>query len=145
MSERDAPLEARAIVAGHGDYAAGIVSAVEQITGRGALLVPISGAGRSAAQIEEAIRATIEERGLRVIFTDLQAGSCSMAARRLMRAVEGAVLVCGANLPTLLDFVLADNVEPEEAARRALERGRSAMQILVGGGTPPPASGGAAP
>jgi len=120
----------RAVVAGHADYAVGIVSAVEQITGRGAALVPVSGAGRSGAEIEEAIRATLNERGLRVIFTDLQAGSCSMAARRLMRGIEGTVLVCGANLPALLDFVLADDLPPEDAARRAVERGRSAMTLL---------------
>lgn len=137
---------ARAVVAGHGDYAAGIISAVDQITGRGSMLVPVSGAGRSAAEIEQAIRETMTERGLTVIFTDLQAGSCSMAARRMMKGLEGAVLVCGANLPTLLDFVLADGLTPEEAARRALERGRSAM-VMLGGSpsaappTDPPASG----
>lgn len=123
--------EARAVVAGHADYAVGIISAVEQITGRGSRLVPVSGTGRSAAEIEDAIRTTMLERGLKVIFTDLQAGSCSMAARRMMAGVEGAVLVCGANLPTLLDFVLADDLSPQDAAARALERGRSAMTMLT--------------
>lgn len=126
--------EARAVVAGHGDYAVGIVSAVEQITGRGHLLVPISGAGRSAGEIEELIRATMIARGIQVIFTDLQAGSCSMAARRLMRGIDGAVLVCGANLPALLDFVMGTDVPPAEAAARALERGRGSMMMV----TPPP-------
>lgn len=132
----------RAIVAGHGDYATGIISAVDQITGRGALLVPVTGAGRSAAQIEEAIRETMQERGLRVIFTDLQAGSCTMAARRMTRGLEGAVVICGTNLPMLLDFVLAEGVSPEEAARHALERGRSAMAAMAGS---PPAVPPAAP
>ena len=131
MSERP-----RAVVAGHGDYPVGIISAVEQITGRGALLIPVSGAGRSAVDIAEAIRATMLEHDVRVIFTDLQAGSCSMAARRMLSGVDGAVLVCGANLPTLLDFVLADDLAPDEAARRALERGRSAMILLGKGATP---------
>lgn len=126
--------EPRAVVAGHGDYAVGIVSAVQQITGRGDLLVPISGAGRSAGDIEEVIRSTMLERNIRVIFTDLQAGSCSMAARRLMRGFDDAVLVCGANLPALLDFVMAEDVPPREAAARALERGRGAMMLVA----PPP-------
>ena len=126
--------EVRAVVAGHGDYAVGIVSAVEQITGRGHLLIPISGAGRSAGEIEELIRSTMLERGIRVIFTDLQAGSCSMAARRLMRGIDGAVLVCGANLPALLDFVMGTDLPPTEAAARALERGRGSMMMV----TPPP-------
>ena len=32
----------RAIVAGHGEFAAGLVSAVEQITGRGEQLIAVS-------------------------------------------------------------------------------------------------------
>lgn len=135
--------EARAVVAGHGDYAVGLVSAVQQITGHGAVLVPISGAGRSAGEIEELIRTTMLEREIRVIFTDLQAGSCSMAARRLMRGLDGAVLVCGANLPTLLDFVMADGASPQDDAVRALERGRSAM-MLVGPAAPAPEKAGGA-
>lgn len=136
----DAP---RAIVAGHGDYAVGLISAVDQITGRGGLLVPVSGAGRSATQIEEAIRETMQARGLRVIFTDLQAGSCTMAARRMTRGLEDAVVICGTNLPMLLDFVLAEGVSPEEAARHALERGRSAMAAMAG--APAPSAAPAAP
>ena len=130
--------EPRAVVAGHGDYAVGIVSAVQQITGRGELLVPVSGAGRSAGEIEEVIRRTMLERNIRVIFTDLQAGSCSMAARRLMRGLDDAVLVCGANLPALLDFVMAEDLPPREAAARALDRGRGAMMLVQ-----PPADGAA--
>ena len=129
--------EPRAVVAGHGDYATGIISAVQQITGRGDMLIGVSGAGRSAVEIEELIRTTLMERSIRVIFTDLQAGSCSMAARRLMRGVDDAVLVCGANLPALLDFVMADEgLSPQVAAARALERGRGSMMLI----TPPPAA-----
>jgi PTS system N-acetylgalactosamine-specific IIA component len=129
--------EARAVVAGHGDYATGIISAVQQITGRGDMLVAISGAGRSAVEIEDLIRTTLVERSIRVIFTDLQAGSCSMAARRLMRGVDDAVIVCGANLPALLDFVMAEGLSPQEAAARALERGRGSMMLIA---PPPPAA-----
>lgn len=102
------------------------------------MLVAISGAGRSAAEIEELIRTTLVERSIRVIFTDLQAGSCSMAARRLMRGVDDAVLVCGANLPALLDFVMAEGLSPQDAATRALERGRGSMMLI----TPPAAAPG---
>ncbi|MBA3888978.1 MAG: hypothetical protein H0X64_00450 [Gemmatimonadaceae bacterium] len=132
--------EPRAVVAGHGEYASGIISAVQQITGRGDMLIAVSGAGRSAAEIEALIRSTLAERDVRVIFTDLHAGSCSMAARRLMRGIEDAVLVCGANLPTLLDFVMADGLTPQDAATRALERGRGAM-MMVGPSAPPAPAG----
>jgi N-acetylgalactosamine PTS system EIIA component len=121
---------ARAIVAGHAEFAAGLVSAVEQITGRGSQLIAVSVAGLSVQDIEELLRSKMLETGVRVIFTDLQAGSCTMASRRILRGVEDAVLVAGANLPTLLDFVFAEGRPGPEAARHAAERGRAAITAL---------------
>ena len=92
MSERPQPAEApRAIVAGHGDFAAGLVSAVEQITGRGdAARSPIAGAEARAPRTSRRCCASRCSRtGVRVIFTDLQAGSCTMAARRILREMRG--------------------------------------------------------
>jgi PTS system N-acetylgalactosamine-specific IIA component len=119
----------RAIVAGHGDFAIGLVSAVEMITGRGSQLVPVSVAKLSVQDIEQLLRDKMLETGVKVIFTDLQAGSCTMASRRILRGVDDAVLVAGANLPTLLDFVFAEGRTAPEAARHAAERGRSAITV----------------
>ena len=121
---------ARAIVAGHGSFAAGLVSAVEQITGRGRVLMPVAVTGLGAEDIERTLRSLMAETGARVIFTDLQAGSCSMAARRLLRGVPDALLICGTNLPVLLDFVFADDVPAADAARHAAERGRAAISVV---------------
>lgn len=122
----------RAIVAGHGEFAAGLVSAVQQITGRGEQFLPVAIAGLGAEDIERLLREQMLATGIRVVFTDLQAGSCTMAARRVLRGMTDAVVVCGTNLPLLLDFVFNDQAEPAEAARHAAERGRSAI-ALVGG------------
>ena len=123
------PVKPRAIVAGHGDFAAGLVSAVDQITGRGAALVAVSVARLAVADIEELLRQRMVELGVRVIFTDLQAGSCTMAARRILRGMDDAVLVSGANLPTLIDFVFADDKPATEAARHAVDRGKAAISV----------------
>jgi len=130
MSETNgaATLEVRAIVAGHGDFAAGLISAVEQITGRGGMLIPVTVLGLCLDDIEDLLREKMRSSGVRVIFTDLQAGSCTMAARRILRGSPGAVLIAGANLPTLLDFVFAD-AAPTDAARHAAERGRAALTV----------------
>jgi len=79
--------------------------------------------------IESLLRDRMMAAGVRVIFTDLQAGSCTMAARRLLRGIDGGVLIAGVNLPTLLDFVFAEGSDPVEAARHAAERGRSAIAV----------------
>ena len=54
------PTAPRAIVAGHGDFAAGLVSAVEQITGRGAQLIPVSVQRLSVEDIEELLRTRMQ-------------------------------------------------------------------------------------
>lgn len=128
MSEQSSEtLAIRAIVAGHGDFAAGLVSAVQHITGRGEVFRTISARDMSGADLEAALRKAIEETGARVVFTDLQAGSCTMAARRVMRDRDDVLFVAGANLPMLLDFALADEVPAIDAARHAIERGKAAI------------------
>ena len=124
--------EPRAIVAGHGDFAAGLVSAVQLITGRGAALVPFSAKGLSGVDMEGSLRQLVSDTGLRVVFTDLQAGSCTMSARRVFRDRKDAVLIVGVNLPMLIDFVFADQMTPVDAARHAFERGRAAMNLIGG-------------
>jgi mannose/fructose-specific phosphotransferase system component IIA len=117
----------RAIIAGHGEFAAGLISAVQQITGRGDVFTPISARDLSGNDLHDLLVRTVDETGVRVVFTDLQAGSCTMASRRLIRERPDVLLVAGVNLPMLLDFVFADQLPPQEAARHALDRGRSAI------------------
>ena len=130
--------QARAIVAGHAEFAAGLVSAVQQITGRGSQLIPVSVTSLSVEAIEELLRSKMLEANVRVIFTDLQAGSCTMASRRILRGMDDAVLIAGANLPTLLDFVFAEGRTAPEAARHAAERGRAAISVHGTSGATPP-------
>ena len=130
MSEPDVTV--RALVAGHGDFAAGMVSAVHQITGRGDAFVSLSNRDMSAADVERAMREQVDARALEVIFTDLPAGSCTMAARRLQRERPAVVLVTGTNLATLLDFVFHTDIPPAEAAHHAADKGRTAL-VVTGG------------
>lgn len=122
----------RALVAGHGEIAAGLVSAVEQITGMGGVLMPIQVVGLCGDDIRALLHDRLVATGSRVIFTDLQAGSCTMSARRVQRELSGVVLVAGVNLPMLLDFVLSSNPNDVEAATTAAERGRTAVSVHGG-------------
>lgn len=129
MSEQS---EVRALVAGHGDFAGGMVSAVQQITGRGGVFRVISARDLSGADLEALIRKAIDESGVRVVFTDLQAGSCTMAARRVLRDRQDVIFVAGANLPMLLDFALSTEPLAVDAAKHALERGKAAITTVGG-------------
>jgi PTS system N-acetylgalactosamine-specific IIA component len=124
-----APVPVRAIVAGHGSFASGIISAVEQITGKGAVFLAVSNTGLCLDDIQGTLARALDDTGARVVFTDLPAGSCTMAVRRMIRARPGVVLVTGVNLSLLLDFAMQESADPLAAAQAALERGRAAMLV----------------
>ena len=120
----------RAVIAAHGELAAAHIAAIELITGCGAMFAAVSNRDLAPADIERRIREQVDA-GATVIFTDLQGGSCTMAARRVQRAVPGVAVVTGINLATLIDFAVHGELPLGEAIARAVERGRCAL-VLVG-------------
>jgi PTS system N-acetylgalactosamine-specific IIA component len=127
----DSPNKPRAIVVGHGEFAGGLVSAVGQICGMADRLVVLSMMGMTPEDIEQTLRDQLARTGAQVIFTDLPAGSATIAARRIVKDTPGLVLVSGVNLATLLDFVFNTEIPPTDAARAAAERGKASL-IVVG-------------
>ena len=140
-AESGGPTGPVALVAAHGDLAAGLRSAVEQITGRGALLDVLSNRELSGAELEAAIRARLNAAAAYVVFTDMPAGSCALAARRVQRDRPELTVVTGTNLSTLLDFVCAaggacdGDVLSAEGARAVAARAVQRGQVSV---FPPP-------
>lgn len=123
----------RAIVVGHGQFSAGLVSAVGQICGLADKLVVLSNVGQTPQDIEATLRDHLARTGARVIFTDLPGGSATIAARRIAKEDPDIVLVSGVNLATLLDFVFSSAGTPEEAARAAAERGKASLIVIERG------------
>lgn len=128
----DARRTPRALVAGHGDFAAGVVSAVAQITGRGEQFLTLSNRDGSREELEQRIEGLMDDHGVRVVFTDLAAGSCTIAARKVQRRRPELLVVAGTNLATLLDFACHVELAPVECARHAVEKG-SAAPLVIGG------------
>lgn len=125
---------ARAIVMAHGDLAHGLVSAVACIAGEpaAARLLPMSNRTLGGAELAEALRQAVASFGAGVVFTDLPAGSCTVAARRVAHALPGLAVVAGANLPLLLAFALAPRgVAP--GLREAVEKARAALLVAEEG------------
>lgn len=119
----------RAMVIGHKDFAAGIVSAVEAITGRDDLFRTASNYGLDTRGMEAVVRDAIAE-GVAVFFSDLPAGSTTMAARRAQRDFPEITVVTGVSLPVLLDYAFAS--DPVHAVDAAVEKGRAAMMVARG-------------
>jgi N-acetylgalactosamine PTS system EIIA component len=141
-SEPDTAARVLAIVAGHGDWADGVISAVAQITGRGESFLALSNRDMGADEIAEVMRTQTAATGARVIFTDLPAGSCTIAARRLLRERGDLVLVTGANLATLLDFVFQEDHPAADAARHAADKGRASLVVVENPGARGAGAGG---
>ncbi len=117
------------IVAAHGELAAGLVSAVQAITGRGEELLALSNKGLSPSDVVARLGAALDQSGATVVFTDLPAGSCTLAARRLQKERPALTVVVGVNLPMLLEFVLRE-AHGGEDIEAAVGRGREHVRII---------------
>jgi len=122
----------KAIVAGHGTFAEGMLSAIEQITGRTDGFIGVTNRDLSARDVEALMRERLAESGASVIFTDLPAGSCTMAARRIQREQPGLAVVTGVNLATLLDFAFHAESGDAQAVEHAADKGRASL-VVTGG------------
>jgi len=132
MSEGSRPGVVGVVVA-HGGMAQGLVDAVRKIAGvEEHVLVAVSNEGRSPDDLRAEL-ARLTAGGPTVVFTDLQAGSCALTAL----AVSGSartLVVCGANLPMLLDFVFHRTLSLEELSSRLVDKGRQGIRSLTAGG-----------
>ena len=81
----------RAIVAGHGALPDGLVSAVQQITGRGDVLIAFSNAGLGREEIEAGLRERLTAHGV----------SAARSVRFAWNEAAQPNLVNGAGLPAL--------------------------------------------
>jgi mannose/fructose-specific phosphotransferase system component IIA len=122
--------ELRGILVSHGSMAAGMVDAVRRITGvADDVLQAVSNDERSPEELRDAILDRVED-GPAVVFTDLVAGSCTLAARLSCRDRPRVVLITGVNLPMLLDFVFHRADPLEVVARRLVTKGREGVRVL---------------
>lgn len=125
---------ARGLVVAHGGMAEGLVDAVRRIAGNAAdALVAISNEGLGPSELN----AALEERagdGPVVVFADLVSGSCGMAAFSCCRERSDRAVVCGVNLPVLLDFVFHRDLPLDQLVPRLVEKGRESIRPLVKAG-----------
>ena len=119
--------EVRGVVLGHGAMAEGLVSAVRRIAGDLAdSLTPVSNEGKGPQELRDELDALFGDHPV-LVFVDLQAGSCGMAALSCCRDSERRRVVCGVNLPMLLDFVFHRSLPLGELADRMVETGQGAI------------------
>jgi len=123
----------RAIVFAHGDIAAALVAAVEDITGIKGALVPLTNDTGSASVLRQRVLDVLTP-GPTIVFTDLKNSSCSFTASGVAAEDQAVVVVCGTNLPMLLDFVFHRDLPLEELIPRVVRHGRDGVAALMGEG-----------
>ena len=92
------------VLVGHGKLAQGLLDALEGITGSREDVIPLDNEGLTPEGLEERLAEIVAGRPA-IVFVDLPSGSCAFAARRLRARQPQIAIVCGVNLPLLLDFV----------------------------------------
>ena len=96
-----------AIVVAHGQFAQGLLSALEQIVGPVECLDVFSTQDKARAEIESLVRNARQRRGNipLLVFTDLQGGCSSTVCGSLLRAETDVGIIGGVNLPMLVKYV----------------------------------------
>jgi len=117
----------RGVVVAHGPMARAMVDAVGRIAGDAAdALVPLSNESLGPAELKAALERVIGDDPA-IVFTDLLSGSCGMAAVSSCRERGRRAVVCGVNLPMLLDFVFHAEMPMEELVERVMVKGRASI------------------
>lgn len=123
-----------AILVTHGILGEELVRTVAAILGPQTDVATVSNSGLSADALAAAIDrevAKLPADAPIVIFTDLAAGSCGIASRRVDR--EGRVIrkITGVNLPMLLEFFhYRDTLSLDELLPRMEAKGKAGILIL---------------
>ena len=117
----------RGLVLAHSSLAAGLTSAVRQISGADQdALAAVSNDGQGPEGMAAAIESAVGDSPM-IIFTDLNSGSCAFAARKFARDRAEIGIVCGVNLPILIDFVFHREMPLGELVARLVEKGRGGI------------------
>jgi len=115
------------VVLAHGQMAQGMVDAVALISGISDALVPISNVGRGPEAMKSELLEAIGDRRT-IVFTDIASGSCATTAAISCKHEGRRAVLCGVNLPVLLDFVFHRNLPLEELVPRLVAKGRDGLQ-----------------
>lgn len=121
------------VVLAHGAMAAGMVDAVRRIAGDAADgLVAISNDGASPSELKRRLESAVGGQTC-VVFVDLPSGSCGATALASAMDVPERCVLCGVNLPVLLDFVFNRGLPLQELLPRLVEKGRGSIQAMASG------------
>lgn len=120
------------MVVAHGRLADGLLSALSRVAGEQDSLWALSNEGLSGGDLEAQIAAILDERCAgrdAYLLSDMEAGSCGQACRRLLAKGTVKAVFYGLNLPLLVEFVFLQDEPFERFVTVAVEKGRRALGV----------------
>lgn len=124
-------LRPAAVLVTHGVLGAELVRTVERILGPQTDVLVVSNEGLSADDLVSALETALESLvpgQSAVVFSDLAAGSCGLAARRAGASGQLVRRITGANLPMLLEFFhYRDSIPLDDLLPRMETKGRAGI------------------
>lgn len=124
-------LRPAAVLVTHGVLGTELVRTVERILGPQTDVLVVSNEGLSAEGLVTALEAALDSLSPgqpAVVFSDLAAGSCGLAARRAGASGRTVRRITGANLPMLLEFFHYRGAVPlDELLPRMETKGRAGI------------------
>ncbi|MGH7459117.1 MAG: PTS sugar transporter subunit IIA [Longimicrobiaceae bacterium] len=117
----------RGVIVAHASLAQALVRAAQRVAGADQdSLRWLSNEERGPEALERAVRETAGQ-GPVVLFTDLPSGSCTFAARKVFAGRDDVAVICGVNLPVLVDFLFHRDLPLDELVERLIEKGRAGL------------------
>lgn len=120
------------VVVGHGEFAAGLLAALERVAGTQDNLWPLSNDGLGRDALENSVRALIAERAAGrdvVLFSDMSGGSCGQTCRRLLSDNVVRAVFYGVNLPLLVEFAFLQEQPFDTMVAAMVSKGRAALGV----------------
>ena len=98
----------RGVIVGHGEFAQAMLSTAEQIAGKQELIEAISNNGLDCELLDRKIKESIDcsKEYETIVFVDLPGGSCTISCLNLLKENKNIKVICGINLPMLLEFIM---------------------------------------
>lgn len=124
-------------IAGHGNYAKGIISALTMLLGDKHGVIPICAYGDEIVSIHqlESYLTNISTNAVKngndiVLFTDIPGGSVNNIALKISAANLHMHLICGVSLVMIMDFLLSEEKDTTERIVQACHTARESMYYI---------------
>ena len=117
----------RGIIIGHGTFAEAMLKTAERIVGEQPLIDIVSNTGLSGTLLSEKIQKAIQRDNDHdtIIFVDLPGGSCTISCYSLLKNMATLNVICGVNLPILLEFfMLREKYSAKELVPILIKKGK---------------------